>query len=112
MISPSSPLLLWSLFNFIFDAIFVTFPGPALVFGVRWLRKKSAKRGERMFEFLQVLFYVSLFLPVLAWLSGIAPSGMDLGGYAILMMYFLLPGNIGGIGLLMLLESARISRPS
>jgi hypothetical protein len=99
-----SPLLLSSTGNFLFAAFFVAFPGPALVFGVRRLRKNDINRGKNVFEFLQVLFYVSLLLVILVWHSGTAPSGIKIEGYARMFMDLFLPGNLGGGALLVLMS--------
>jgi hypothetical protein len=78
-------------------------PGPSLVFIVRLLREDHPDVGSRLFEFLQILFYSALFLAILVWYEGSSYSGIPFEIYVHLIMIVLLPANIGGAGLMILL---------
>lgn len=77
----------------------VTF-GPTSIYIIRRLREDKEDRGQKL-EFLQVLFYVSLFIPVLAYLSwcyGIISYDFApyFTVYRNILLLILLPGSIGG----------------
>jgi hypothetical protein len=80
--------------------------GPSFVFVVRWIRRKNPLRGERLFNYLQILFYASLVLYGFTAVRGNTLSGVLLDFYYAVLFSFVLPGSIGGIGVLRLLEEA------
>jgi len=99
-------------------ALAVSF-GPTIVFIVRRLREDgqdNENRGQGLFLFLQVLFYISVFIPLLAflsWRSGIITY--DFTAYFIqyrnTLLLILLPGSIGGGSLLAILEGIKQKLP-
>lgn len=78
--------------------------GPALVHSVRWLRHEGSERGETIVEILRLLVYVFVILPFLAWANQGSFLGSSLLVYVVIVAVVLLPGSIGGFGVLLLLE--------
>ena len=85
--------------------------GPAFIYTVRYLREKQETRGERLFEFFQIMFYASMILVGLTWYYGVNPYGGSFYGYQAMILTILLPGSLGGAGLLGLLESIKKKLP-
>jgi hypothetical protein len=77
---------------------------PTIVYALRWLRRESSERGETVIEILQVVFYVSLALPFIVVLNPSSFSGSSLRLYLNILGVILLPGSIGGVGVLVVLQ--------
>jgi len=76
--------------------------GPSLVLGARWERRKRAVRLTKLFEFLQILVYLSVILLVYSIIRGVPPSEASLDVYVNLLIMIVLPGTTGGIGLILM----------
>jgi len=85
--------------------------GPAFIYTVRYLREKQETRGERLFEFFQIMFYASVILVGLTWYYGVNSYGGSFYGYLAMILTILVPGSLGGTGFLMLLESVKKKLP-
>jgi len=99
-----------SLFLFAFYVPTVSL-GPAFIYTIRFLRKKEENRGQRLFEFFQVLLYASLLLAGLTWYYGVTPPGGTFYGYRNMLLLIVLPRSLGGVGSLMLLEKIKEKPP-
>jgi len=90
------------LFVFVLSVSF----GPAFVSIVSRLREDRKDRGQKLFEFFQVLFYVSIFIPAVASLSW---HKNDFAAYFTVyrnvLLLILLPGSIAGAGIKSKIES-------
>jgi hypothetical protein len=75
-------------------SLWILSPGPAVLFGVRVLRRWNPRRGRTVLELLQIMFYASALLGVYSWWSGSTPSGESFLDYGILLLLFLLPGSL------------------
>lgn len=90
--------------------ILTVLPGPSLVFIVRFLRDDDPDVGGRLFQFLQILFYAAILLAIIVWRTGSSFSGIPFEIYLRLIVLILLPANIGGAGLMILMLASERQR--
>jgi len=113
MLKPAEPLIPPSIEGLLASPgilllyILTVLPGPSLVFVVRLLRDDDPDVGGRLFQFLQILFYAAIFLAIFVWRSGSPLSGIPFEIYVRLIVIVLLPANIGGAGLMILLLASQ-----
>jgi len=112
VLKPAEALIPSSIFvgagtNSTLIAIFVaTVPGRAVVFALRYLREDNPNRGDTLCHVFLVLFYASLVLALLSIRQSTTISGIPAEWYGRLILLVLLPGNVGGTGILMFLLSS------
>lgn len=85
--------------------------GPSIVYSVRWFRRDGSDRGDTIMELLQVLVYAAVLLALLCWLSPNSIPNLTLEPYWLILFLVLLPGTMGGVGMLLLLSSSRRKLP-
>lgn len=100
MLQPASPLIPVSFTASAFLTTYngailvIVLPGPAILLGLRTMRRWNPQTGRTTLEILQVMFYASVLLALYSWASGGTLSGELLENYRTSLVLFVLPGSL------------------